>query len=382
MSTVWFVKSSLTLYTQDVRRRCCRVLANGYADWELLEQDDDRDQVFEEGVGACIWQALSPLNGTHEHAILPQLKTLLRSQAAIFLLMRKLAANALSALGQAGVPCLILRGQALAETLYQPVSSRPQTDIDILVPDDKREATGKVLIQAGWQPVQAHPLLFIRNNILLDIHIEPLGIDRIQAWAHLTPLRARDFFAHTTTESLADTNTLLVHPCVNLPYLCFHAMKHSFNRLIWLWDIALLSRQVEEKGQWAEVRDGIHTYRLERPAFYALSYVRQHLAAPVSGRLLETIRPSMDWREQQMFAGFMQHKQIPFLAERLFARMQPTYWYRLLFWKETIFPRRGIRRQINEDDAEQINFLHKRMRQIAIVLPFLWHDLKSMLVRK
>jgi len=367
---------------QRIRQRCCRVLADGHADWDLLEQADDWNQVENEGVGICVWQVLSSMPEANEHAILPQVKALLRSQAATFLLMRQLASNALLALRQADIPCLILRGQSLAETLYQPTSSRPQTDIDILVPDDMGETTGKVLMQAGWQPVQAHPLLFMRNEQLLDVHVEPLGIDRIQSWKHLTPLRARDFFTHAAVGRLVGINTPLVHPRVNLPYLCFHAMKHSFNRLIWLWDIALLAHRIEEKEQWVEVMEGIRAYRLERPTFYALSYVRQHLGAPVPVHLLEIISPSMDWREQQMFAGFMQHQQIPFLAERVFARMQPDLLHRLIFWKETIVPRKEIRRQINEDDVEQTDFLHKRGRQIVIALQYLWRDLKSCLGNK
>jgi len=367
---------------QSIRQRCCRVLVDGHVDWQLLKQKDCWTQVEDEGIGACIWHILSSTDDAHKHTVLAQVKTFLRSQTATVLLMQTLAENALSALAHADIPCLILRGQALAETLYQPTSSRPQTDIDILVPDDMGDITGKVLTQAGWLPIQTHPHLFMRNGILLDIHIEPLGIDRIQAWEHLTPLRAHDFFAHTTTEVLANVNTLLVHPRVNLPYLCFHAMKHSFNQLIWLWDIALLSHKVEKKGQWPEVAAGIHCYHLERPVFYALSYVHQHLNAPVPEHLLETIQPSMDWRERRIFSGFMRHEQIPFLAERLFARMQPDFAHRLMFWKETIFPRLEIRQQIDEDDAEQSNFLHKRFGQIVMALQLLWCELKSTLDKK
>lgn len=367
---------------QSVRQRCCRVLADGHVDWQLLEQTNYWTQVQDEGVGACVWQILSSTNEAHKHTVLPQVKMFLRSQTATLLLMRNLAANALSALAQAGIPCLILRGQALAETLYQPASSRPQTDIDILVPENMGDASGKALTQAGWLPIQNHPLLFMRHETLLDVHIEPLGIDRIQAWEHLTPLRAHDFFTHTTTEVLANVNSLLVHPCVNLPYLCFHVMKHSFNYLIWLWDIALLSHKVEKEGQWTEVAEGIRCYRLERPSFYALSYVRQHLNAPVPEHLLETIQPSMNWRERQMFSDFMQHAHIPFLAERLFARMQPDFSHRLMFWKETIFPRSEVRQQIDEDDAEQSSFLRKRFGQIAMALQFLWSELQSALGKK
>jgi len=322
---------------------------------------------------------LTSMDGAREGDVPPQFKAVLRAQTAAFLLMRKLAASALRSLEQADIPHLILRGQALAEILYQPASSRPQTDIDILVPEDMGDAAGGALVRGGWQPVQSHPLLFIRNGIPLDVHIEPLGIDRIRAWAYLTPLRARDFFEHAEKGRLSGVNALQVQARVTLPYLCFHAMKHSFDRLIWLWDIALLARRVEEKGQWTEVTEGIRAFHLERPVFYALSYAHRHMDAPAPRGLLEDLRPSMDWRERQLFSAFMRHERIPFLAERLFARMQPDFQHRLMFWKETIFPRREIRRQIAEDDEEQSGFLRKRLGQIIMALRFLWRELKSLL---
>jgi len=221
------------------------------------------------------------------------------------------------------------------------------------------------LLERAWfDALPHHPLLFARGEVLLDMHTEPLGIERIASWALLTPLRVDDFFRHAHPAPLLGVDALLTDDALLLPYLSFHAMKHSFERLLWLWDIALLARKVGETKAWSALQAGIESYALQRPCFYALSYVDTHLAAPVPAPLLDALRPDMDWRERQMFRRFMQHETVPFLAERAFARMQPDFMHRLAFWKETIWPRPEIRAQIDDDPSSR-GFSGKRLRQIS-----------------
>ncbi|MDQ6990624.1 MAG: hypothetical protein Q9M11_02700 [Mariprofundaceae bacterium] len=40
-------------------------------------------------------------------------------------------------------------------------------------------------------------------------------------------------------------------------------MKHSFDHLIWLYDIALLTETIQDH-KWHNILEAIHEYRLER----------------------------------------------------------------------------------------------------------------------
>ena len=142
-------------------------------------------------------------------------------------------------------------------------------------------------------------------------------------------------------------------------------MKHSFERLVWLKDIALLANRIHESGKWDEVLQGIREYRLERPCFYALSYVKEHLKASVPEEVLEKIRPAMGFVERSLYRRHMNHEIIPFLAERLFARMQPDFSHRVRFWRETIYPRYEVRAQMVETGCVKCNFIRKRMKQLT-----------------
>ena len=312
-----------------------------------------------------LWSSLSPeqqeiakpwlLNPMDEHIF-----------ATEALRMRNMTARVLRAYQQAGIPIICMRGLAISETLYPKPYLRPHTDIDILF--DKQHLLWAKQVAGNdlhFRPIQAYPMLFKLGDIPLDLHIEPIGAERIQAWKHLTPLHTQDFFKYAYKSELAGEEALLVHPRVMLPYLCFHALKHSFERLIWLYDIALLAEQVESHGLWGEVLQGISEYKLERPCFYALSYVKTHMNAPVADEYLQYIKPKMDIIEARLFKRFMQHEVIPYMAERLFSRMLPSFKHRLSFWKETIYPRPEVRAQIAGGGCVKCNFIRTRIKQVA-----------------
>ena len=362
------------------RRAYCCVLAGKDMDISLATSEDFWRMAWREGVGACIWHGLNTGRDMFSDDVFQTyIKQPLRTQTIQALMLKQTSIALLQQMRNADVPCMILRGQSLADTLYDPSSLRPQTDVDLLVDEHDVSTASQVAVQAGFKRVEHHPLLFLRDGALLDLHADPLDMERIHAWAYLTPMRTQDFFSHADHGELAGAHALLVSPRINLPYLCFHAMKHSFERLIWLWDIALLARKVQERNQWDAVLEGIREYRLERPCFYALSYAHMHLDASVPEHLLETIRPAMDWRERALFSRFMRHEIIPFLAERLFARMMPDFRHRLSFWRETIVPREEVRKQIAGEGCVQCQFIRKRLKQLLKLLWTLGREAWAML---
>ncbi len=363
------------------RAAYCHILSGEKTDLQLAKNGEFWRKAWMEGVGACIWHGLDIKRDAFLETIFRScIEQPLRAQTAHTLMLRQINAAILKCMRQSGIACITLRGQSIAELLYHPATLRPQTDIDLLVNENDIRAATQVVAQSGFKAVDHYPLLFFRNGVLLDLHADPLDMERIHTWKHLTPMRTHDFFLHAAEDGeLAGVQALLPYPRVNLPYLCFHAMKHSFERLVWLWDIALLSRKVQKQQQWDAVLDGIREYRLQRPCFYALSYVHAHLGAPVPNNILESIRPQMDLRERSMYARFMRHEVIPFLAERLFSRMMPDFRHRMLFWKETVLPRGEIRAQIAGEGCIQCGFIRKRLKQLSKALWMLVKETWSIL---
>jgi len=320
----------------------------------------------QEGVGGLLLAGLLQ-NGTALPDADRQLaERLIGEQAAWAMRLRHASARVFAALNREGIPFLSLRGPAVAEPLYGKLAPlRPQSDIDLLIDEGEQESARALLAALGYRRNRHYPDIYSRGDIAIDLHREALGAERIRAWRHLTPLSNADLFAASTQGQLAGEAALQLHDSMLLAYLAFHALKHSCARLIWLWDIALLARRIEHAGGWEEVQSTAARFGLQRPLYYVLAYAQAHLAAPVPNALLNGLRPMMGWRERRLFARYMAHRQIPYMAERLFARMQPDLRHRIEFWRETIYPRYEVRQQIAGAGCVRCNFTRKRLKQVA-----------------
>lgn len=346
------------------RQQACLALSGKLADQYLTSAEfwtyAQADAMF-----PMLWTSLSAENQQRAISCI-QFPMGVKIFAADALRMKNATARVLRAFNEANIPIICMRGLAVSEKLYPQSYLRPHTDIDVLF-EEKHTLMAKQVVgnTLHYSPLKAYPMLFKQGDIPLDLHIEPIGAERIKAWKDITPLNAKDFFAYAEESKLAGEKAWIVAPRVMLPYLCFHALKHSFERLIWLYDIHLLATQVHDLKQWDEVLQGIKDYKLERPSFYALSYVKQHMSAPIPDHILAAIKPKMGFIERRLFSRFMKHEIIPYLAERLFSRMLPSWSQRLEFWRETIYPSEQVRKQIAGGGCVKCNFIRTRLKQIS-----------------
>jgi len=349
------------------RQRLCYILAqNSTLDLQDYRNEELMARSMHEGVDGLLLPMIEAIDTDEIHAEVRDVyRVRLREKQANYLRNNHVCAQVFEALNTAEIPVICMRGLAVSSKLYgDSAHLRPQSDIDLLFQPEQMMDTKQVLWDIGFRPDHVYRNIFVRGDISLDLHDEPLGIGRIQAWQHLTPLRAPDFFTSALQGELAGESALLISSEIELPYLCFHAMKHSFERLIWLYDIALLAKKNDSDETWAEVLAGIQQYALQRPCFYALSYVKAHLQAPVPKYILDAIRPDMSFIERRFFNRFMRHEIIPFLAERMFARMMPDFKHRLEFWRETIYPRYEIRQQMANGGCVKCSFIRTRLKQV------------------
>ena len=343
-----------------LKQQLCNILAHdSIHTWDF---NDLTAENFAEsqGVSNLIWSIYQKNTADTE------LENLLKIRFALHLRFRNALRQVLHVFEQNEVPVICIRGIALGPYYKEKLPLRPQSDIDLLFHPNTILQAKQILGNLGFKPSHNYPNVFVRGSIQLDLHTEPLGIERIKSWSHLTPLRADDFFNHATSRTLTGEKALITSTSIMLPYLCFHALKHSFERLIWMYDIALMTKHIEAEQTWDDLLKNILDFKLERPCYYALSYVKEHLNAPVPNNLLLAIRPKMGMVERKLHKRFMAHENIPYLAERLFSRMQPSFKHKIDFWRETIYPSYEVRAQIGGGTCVKCSFTRKRIKQLII----------------
>lgn len=183
-------------------------------------------------------------------------------------------ADSVQALAQAGIPVMLLKGAALARTLYAGGAERPVSDFDLLTPRTALQHARRILQSRGyqvgglywlpqWQQRYRAEVALVRMledgfRLVVELHWSlleaPFYMDRIpmtEVWARAKP--ASDL----PGALLPEPATLLIHACAHL------ALHHSDDaKWFWLLDIDQLARW--PALDWAQVMAQAERWRLDQ----------------------------------------------------------------------------------------------------------------------
>ena len=151
-------------------------------------------------------------------------------------------------LDREGVPVLLLKGQYLAERLYQVPARRPQFDIDVLVRERHYRKARRNLVAGGFVRIayDQHSVTFSRGNLKVDLHrclrsAPAYKIDEDAIWATAREVRVGGLQARTLSD---DYLTVL------LVLGAFEDLGQGTARLKQMVDLYLFSRQLEQSCDW------------------------------------------------------------------------------------------------------------------------------------
>jgi len=169
-------------------------------------------------------------------------------------------AQTLEALRHAGVDALVLKGTALAYSLYSDASLRSRGDTDILFPEGQRDAVHRCLTDLGWQATLAAPSNQTTytcatkdgSHHVIDAHWRLNNshlLSQTLTWDELwkASVALPRLAAHA--RGLCAVHAMLfaaLHRCTHAanPYYVDDEAHHEPDRLIWLLDIALFAREL------------------------------------------------------------------------------------------------------------------------------------------
>ena len=184
------------------------------------------------------------------------------------------ASRLMRALEERGVPCIPLKGAALAEDLYHDPTLRPMTDVDLLIPQDAIPVAREIMTAAGYEEEEGDlredfqeefrsEISYFRARPLparVEIHWSLLNFGGQEAWTAEALERS---VMTAEGRRLTDEDTLL--------YLAAHAAYHHQNdRLMWEFDIALLLQARGAEMDDAVTGDLAQRHRLLMPFRWAL----------------------------------------------------------------------------------------------------------------
>ncbi len=206
----------------------------------------------------------------------------------------------LNALHRRGGPePLIFKGQALAHVLYPDPWLRPRSDIDALVPPGELEALAETLQTLGYERVVS-----VEGDLVMrqaGFHKHRYGM--AHAWDVHWAISNRPALAEalsynalrsTARAAMVQGVRFLVPDTVNnLLIACLHLVGHHANepRLIWLYDIHLLTQALSEDGREKFLERASGHAELMAACRAALTLTRRDLPAAPTAELAAMLGP-------------------------------------------------------------------------------------------
>ncbi|HEV7524958.1 MAG TPA: nucleotidyltransferase family protein [Acidimicrobiia bacterium] len=198
-------------------------------------------------------------------------------------------------------PWLIVKGPAVAATLYCPPELRAAGDIDVLIVPEHFAGAIELLERAG-HPIDDANWPLVRRLTAGQLHIVlPGGTPLDLHWHLLFAAEERRRYRLTTEElverarpaTIAGAELLTLDPVDTLVHLCFHAANEGADRLGWLSDVA---RAAAVPGlDWDEVVARATAWRMQLPVATVLQRSAQELGAPVPLDVRKRLAP-FGWR--------------------------------------------------------------------------------------
>lgn len=187
------------------------------------------------------------------------------------------------------VRALVLKGPALARTLYATPSLRPFSDFDLLCPPDQRDTADGVLRALGYSrqaPGAADQedfhLIYARRDgdLPVELHSDLLQLG--------LPTRCLDdLWDAPETFDVGGPQALMLAPNHQILHLCVHLHTHGYGRLIWFKDLDLLIRRRQRDIDWHTVYALARAEGAALSVRHALAHLRTLLDTPLPAEALQ-----------------------------------------------------------------------------------------------
>jgi hypothetical protein len=280
--------------------------AAGAIDWDSLS-----DRVEAERLGPL-------LHGTFAHAafipapVAERWRRAQRMTAAFYVVWSASLVRVCNALAQAKIPVIVLKGAALAETVYDKPSLRPLADVDILVRHEHVRATVEILQANGYLPprvAESEEYTLDFENELPILPRNPVGITIDIHWSLLdSPYYQRalshDWFWQSSRPFTRYGEARTLGPEAQLLHLSAHLMVHHHGKgTLWLYDIVELLRRYRTELDWERTLEEARRCELVESLRRTVERAVGELGAGIDpGRHAQIVQMHVSNAEQNVFA--------------------------------------------------------------------------------
>lgn len=261
-----------------------------------------------------------------------------------------------------GVQAILLKGGALIETVYRGHPGlRPMCDIDLLVKDADLSTIKEILRKRGYRPSSPSSQVFHNGWAAIDLHTDLIGSSRIRRRALAFRFKT-EWLWQEAVPLVSSYPSLLVlpHPDQFL-HLAFHALKHSFSRLIWFVDLGMVYQYVK----WEDLVDRAGASGCLRALSYALFLLQALLQVKISQEVLVRL-PRLNWWEQRFLNAVASRRPVGVLGEVMVAFSIVGLGAKLGYLLELGFPKKAVLAEVFPSTPSWLLYPHRLLQLTAL----------------
>ena len=206
----------------------------------------------------------------------------------------------LEAAREAHLPVMVLKGADLAFTLYADPEQRHFSDIDLMVKPEHLAAFIALLERLGYRYHQEYRFEAISQKRAAFVYTKEVAAGYLVFEVHTSP-HSNEMGVSFDVAGLWERSRTIVAAGVPaagmsledlLLYLCWHFRSHAFDRLIWLYDIAVVLQNCADDLDWTLLYRLARTQRLVSTLYYCLRWAEQVFGVSLSKNAeLERFKP-------------------------------------------------------------------------------------------
>ena len=254
--------------------------------------------------------------------------------------LRRLAAS----FAVAGVPVLVLKGGALAYSIYPEPWLRPREDTDVLVRMDDADRARELLTAAGYEPAPmqsgalvSHQRVYVRSDDGVRHHACDLHWKIANPAAFADLVSTEDLLRDAASISVDGVTARIPSRADALLLACWHRVSHhqDSDNLLWLYDLHLLADGMSEADT-ARVIDAARRTKTAAVCARGLSLAADRFGTGMPATLLARLSAEHDASPRTAAYLRRDARKVDLLAADL--RALPDWRSRLRLIREHLFP--------------------------------------------
>lgn len=311
--------SQLNLLSEDRLLICCsrlnmeedtklrvKELLNEALNWNYI-----LDCSKKQGVSPLLYWNLSKISNVKDvpYEIMNDLEKMYYSNLAHNMLLYAELGKILKAFKRADINTVVMKGAFLAEEVYQNMSLRSMSDIDLLIRETDLQKAKKELnnlkyfvtivfptkLHKQFRTAVSEELSFANEikKVVIDVHWN------IQPPQSCYKIKIDEFWNNVKQVKIMGIETLTFAPENILQHLCLHVDKHnnlstapSANPLRDYCDIAEVTRHYEKIINWNYFLESSKNFGIEEPVFQGLYIPNKYFGAFVPEDVLDKLNSS------------------------------------------------------------------------------------------